>query len=247
MAKPLDITGVSTPMAETNTTLAPTDAEILGLNAGEVHFSETPSKYPEARHGTQYHAGAPGVLEFARAVLAKWGAPATASSEPVALPAGMPEPVGHFINVNEPGAPKYEQVSPEYADDSDAVALYTASQVQAMLAQGLAPGWKAVPVEPTPHMLLLASDVDGLEPIMFYGGAEKPAGEFKDRFELRSVWLEKPPAPQPLPQERKPLTYEQIREWWSSENGLEDCDIAELTEFADVVRTVEEKHGITAQ
>ena len=69
-------------MTDTNT-LAPTDAEILTLNAGEVHFSESPSKYPAAGFGTQYHAGAPGVLSFARAVLAcKWGTPALASSEP---------------------------------------------------------------------------------------------------------------------------------------------------------------------
>lgn len=65
-------------MTDTNT-LAPSDAEILALNAGEVHFSESPSKYPAAGFGTQYHAGAPGVLSFARAVLAKWGAPAPAS------------------------------------------------------------------------------------------------------------------------------------------------------------------------
>lgn len=70
-------------MTDTNT-LEPSDAEILALNAGEVHFSESPSKYPAAGFGTQYHAGAPGVLSFARAVLAaKWGAPALASSEPV--------------------------------------------------------------------------------------------------------------------------------------------------------------------
>ena len=51
---------------------SPSDAELLALNAGEVHFSESPTKYPEAGHGTQYHAGAPGVVSFARAVLAKW-------------------------------------------------------------------------------------------------------------------------------------------------------------------------------
>ena len=67
-------------MTDTNT-LAPTDAEILALNAGEVHFSESPSKYPAAGFGTQYHAGAPGVLSFARAVLAKWGAPAPAQDD----------------------------------------------------------------------------------------------------------------------------------------------------------------------
>jgi hypothetical protein len=35
--------------------------------------------------------------------------------------------------------------------------------------------------------VLLRRDDDGLEPVMFYGGAEKPSGEFKDRFVLRPV------------------------------------------------------------
>ena len=50
--------------------IALTDEQLLSLNAGEVFFSESPSKYPECGHGTQYHAGAPGVISFARAVLA---------------------------------------------------------------------------------------------------------------------------------------------------------------------------------
>lgn len=53
---------------------APTDTEVLALNAGEVYFSESRL----AGHGTQYHAGAPGVLSFARAVMARWGAAAPA-------------------------------------------------------------------------------------------------------------------------------------------------------------------------
>lgn len=47
-----------------------TDAQILALNAKERFFSNSPTKYPEAGHGTQYHAGAPGVVAFARAVIA---------------------------------------------------------------------------------------------------------------------------------------------------------------------------------
>lgn len=50
-----------------------TDEQIIALNANEVHFSESPSKYPEAGHGTQYHAGAPGVISFARAIEAAHG------------------------------------------------------------------------------------------------------------------------------------------------------------------------------
>lgn len=47
-----------------------TDEELLALNAGEIHFSESPSRFPEAGFGTQYHAGAPGLLNFARAAIA---------------------------------------------------------------------------------------------------------------------------------------------------------------------------------
>ena len=47
-----------------------TDERIVALNAGERFFSESPSKYPEAGHGTQYHCGLPGLLKFARAVAA---------------------------------------------------------------------------------------------------------------------------------------------------------------------------------
>lgn len=65
----------------------PSDAEILALNAGEVHFSESPSKYPEYGFGTQYHGGAPGVVSFARAVLARWAA---APQPPAALPGDEP-------------------------------------------------------------------------------------------------------------------------------------------------------------
>jgi hypothetical protein len=54
----------------TNEREALTDELIVALNAGERFFSESPSKYPEAGHGTQYHCGLPGLLGFARAVAA---------------------------------------------------------------------------------------------------------------------------------------------------------------------------------
>ncbi|WPG35353.1 hypothetical protein [Variovorax sp. EBFNA2] len=60
---------------------AVTDEAILALNAGERFFSESPSKYPEAGFGTQYHAGKPGVLQFARAVLVL-AAPIQATTSP---------------------------------------------------------------------------------------------------------------------------------------------------------------------
>jgi len=67
-----------------NAGAVPSDAEILALNIGERFFSESRTKYPEAGHGTQYHAGAPGVIGFAREVLAL--APKADSSEPRACP-----------------------------------------------------------------------------------------------------------------------------------------------------------------
>jgi hypothetical protein len=36
----------------------------------------------------------------------------------------------------------------------------------------------------------------------------------------------------------EPLTDEQIRKWWASENGLEDMDMAKLDDFTAVVRAV---------
>lgn len=62
-----EVLTVAAPPAHTQVAL--TDEQILALNAGEVFFSESPSKYPEAGHGTQYHCGAPGLLKFARALL----------------------------------------------------------------------------------------------------------------------------------------------------------------------------------
>ncbi len=77
-----------------------------------------------------------------------------------AMPASM-KPVaeifaGDLFRVNQ--GPDAEPVT----GDHD---LYTAAQVQAMLAQGLAPGWQAVPVEPSGDMLVAimsAGEVDVL-------------------------------------------------------------------------------------
>lgn len=71
------LAGVSAPAGA----VEPTDAELIALNAGECYFSESPSKYPELGHGTQYHAGAPGVLGFARAALALRADPAAYSQK----------------------------------------------------------------------------------------------------------------------------------------------------------------------
>lgn len=60
------------------------------------------------------------------------------------------------------------------------------------------------------------------------------AQEAADKFGLPLVPLYA--APQPT---RQLLTDEAICEWWRSENGLEDCDMAKLTDFMRVIRAVE--------
>lgn len=35
------------------------------------------------------------------------------------------------------------------------------------------------------------------------------------------------------------LTDEEIRKWWASENGLEDCDMCKIDDFVKVVRAIE--------
>jgi hypothetical protein len=49
------------------------------------------------------------------------------------------------------------------------------------------------------------------------------------------------------PKVAQPLTDEQVRKWWASENGLEDCCMCKLDDFSQVVRAVESKHGIGGQ
>jgi hypothetical protein len=46
------------------------------------------------------------------------------------------------------------------------------------------------------------------------------------------------------PQQRKPLTDDEIRKWWGTENGLEDCDMCKIDDFVKVVRAIEAAHGI---
>ena len=44
-----------------------------------------------------------------------------------------------------------------------------------------------------------------------------------------------------------PLTDAQIIEWWASENGLEDCDMAKRDDFVSVVHTIQTKLGYTQE
>ena len=43
------------------------------------------------------------------------------------------------------------------------------------------------------------------------------------------------------PPQRKPLTSAEIRKWWASENGFEDCVMAKVDDFEQVVRAIEAK------
>lgn len=84
------------PQAPSGQQAEPTDAQLIALNAGERFFSESPTKYPEAGHGTQYHAGAPGVVGFARAAIALAG---QQSERPA--PAGQPRPFAEVVQHNQ--------------------------------------------------------------------------------------------------------------------------------------------------
>ena len=96
------------PQAPSGQQAEPTDEQLIALNAGERFFSESPTKYPEARHGTQYHAGAPGVVGFARAAIALAGQlserPAPAGPMPRELSA---EEIRVIRNSASPGVPGY--------------------------------------------------------------------------------------------------------------------------------------------
>jgi phage tail protein X len=66
------------------------------------------------------------------------------------------------------------------ADERDALR----SELAALKAQ---PSPVAQEVGDVVAWVLLRVDDDGLEPVMFYGGKDKPSGEFKERFTLRPV------------------------------------------------------------
>lgn len=85
---------------------APSDAEILALNDGERLFSESPSKYGL---GTQYHTGEPGLLQFAREVLAL-----SQTMQPQAEPAAGEQAARNWIHVE---AIDYLEV-PDVQDES---------------------------------------------------------------------------------------------------------------------------------
>ena len=80
------------------------------------------------------------------------------------------------------------------------------------------------------------------EPVPANSGVN--AKGWQDRDAFVAILTTAPEAPQPA--KREPLTTGQIRKWWASENGLEDCDMAKLDDFEKVVRAIEAAHGIGA-
>ncbi len=69
---PNSMCGISMPVyaAPQTSAKALTDEQIIALADRGEYLTPSPSKYPELGHGTQYHCGAPGLLQFARALLA---------------------------------------------------------------------------------------------------------------------------------------------------------------------------------
>lgn len=84
--------------------------------------------------------------------------PGTSTAQPVAVPA-MPEPLCYLRAVTALHPDRAWQL---WEKDENSFPVYTAAQVQAMLAQGLAPGWQAVPVEPNNQLLAAAKAVYAL-------------------------------------------------------------------------------------
>jgi len=68
-----------------------------------------------------------------------------------------------------------------------------------------------------------------------HGGAMNTRG-------LWAAWRDR--AALAAPQALKPLTEQKIYNWWSVDNGMEDCDMASLADFRQVVRAVEAALGI---
>jgi hypothetical protein len=110
--------------------------------------------------------------------------------------------------------------------------------------------WKA---EDQGHYMETAEAIESLraalavpdEPSMtvaFDEGVKEPRIVSWNKHPTGTHWLYS--IPQAVPVERQPLTADEIHWWWGSENGLEDCRMTKLTEFTDVIRAVEAKHGI---
>lgn len=131
-------------MTETNTTLAP--CPFCGHDAPEFERKGTGRQsciVACGNCGCRHESSDEGDLSGS-----SWNSRESqpASSEPVALPAGMPEP---FAFITEKSAAQllnpllclvlHQVCLRRTAQDLGAIAIYTAAQVQAMLAQGLAP------------------------------------------------------------------------------------------------------------
>lgn len=78
-----------------------TDAQIIALADRGEYLTPSPSKYPEAGHGTQYHCGAPGLLGFARALLA--ASPDDQVAPWISVDARLPAAAGEYL-AYRPGA-----------------------------------------------------------------------------------------------------------------------------------------------
>lgn len=153
-----------------------------------------------------------------------------------AAPAGMPEPELFAIDAAPDGfQPHYEIVLDALDDQPDVIGFYTAAQVQAMLSAGLAPGWQAVPVEPTDEMVEAAWDGDGADYV----------GEHKRIFNLSVAWrdaLAAAPRPAaPSGPAREPLTDEQLV-GCINRAGFKTWD----SRMWALKRQIEAAHGITA-
>ena len=64
---------------------------------------------------------------------------------------------------------------------------------------------------------------------------------YTDKAIPAAIALREALAEQPAQRTWVGLTTKEIREWWASENGLEDCLMAKLDDFEQVARAIEAK------
>lgn len=166
--------------------------------------------------------------------------PPAPASQPVTAPEGM-EPAAIYKGHRLTPAGTKEFWGMANQTLSEGAKLFTAAQVQAMLAKGLAPGWQAVPVEQLRQLLADAHTAAGL---VSHGKQCKALGvRLSDA--VMATYAELAASPQPAAPSgpaREPLTDEQILECIPDDD--EPVGLGEA--FTNFARAIESAHGITA-
>lgn len=92
----------------------------------------------------------------------------------------------------DPLCPCQDGCACHYKDCGDSKAWPVAASVGQVTCELFAQSQVVQQADPVAWVLFRRDD-DGLDPVTFYGGKEKPEGVFKDRFELHGVYTRKVP------------------------------------------------------